>query len=669
VTDLSKKDAKTRAAELREQIDYHAYRYYVLDDPEIADAEYDALVGELIDIEETYPDLTTPDSPTQRVGAPPSDLFAPVAHRTPMMSLDNCFTLEELLAWGRRTERIVGTASAYVVELKMDGVAVNLTYEDGRFVRGATRGDGRTGEDITANLRTIPSVPLKLRGEHPGVLEARGEVYMRIDDFEELNRNLAEAGGKVFANPRNAAAGSLRQKDPSVTNERKLSLVCHGVGHVEGVRFRSHWEVLESLRRWGLRTNTSNRRLETLEEVYEFCTHWQEHRHDVPYEIDGVVVKVDAIAQQEELGYTAKAPRWAIAYKFPPEERTTLLNDIFASVGRTGVVTPFASLETVFVGGVNITTATLHNEVEVTRKDARPGDTVIVRRAGDVIPEVVGPVLSKRPKGLRRWKMPKHCPACGSELVRAEGEAATRCLNIFDCPAQRRERIFHFASRGGMDIEGLGYQTIQALIEKERLRDVSDIYFLTPGDFAGMEGFAEKLIDNLMRAIDASRRRPLANVLSALGIPHVGGATAQTLAREVGSLEKLRHMTAEELEAIEAVGPVMADGIASYFADERNQQVIERLLEGGLQPEPPPATKKGPLSGMTFVITGTLTGYSRDQAAAAIEERGGKVTNSVSKKTDYVVAGDSPGKTKFDKAQELGIEILDEPAFEKLLGS
>ncbi|HWC13691.1 MAG TPA: NAD-dependent DNA ligase LigA [Actinomycetota bacterium] len=663
----TKAGATRRVKELRDAIDYHSYRYHVLDDPEIADAEYDALVRELMDLEGEFPDLVSPDSPTQRIGAPPSDIFSPVEHRSPMMSLDNAFSLTELQAWGARVERLVGEPEGLVTELKMDGVACNLIYEDGVFVKGATRGDGRVGEDITANLRTIRAVPLKLRGKPPKVIEIRGEVYMRTDDFDKLNVKLGEAGLKTFANPRNAAAGSLRQKDPSITADRNLSLVCHGIGYVQGRRYASHWQALEAIRDLGLRTNPENKRLATLEEAYAFCEHWQQHRHDVPYEIDGVVIKVDPISQQEELGFTSKAPRWAIAYKFPPEERTTLLKDIFASVGRTGVVTPFANLETVFVGGVNITTATLHNEDEVARKDVRPGDTVIVRRAGDVIPEVVGPVLTKRPKNARPWKMPKACPSCGSQLVRNEGEAATRCLNIYECGAQRRERIFHFASRGGMDIEGLGYQTIIALIERGYLHDVSDIYFLTREQVGELDGFGDKSIDNLMKSIDASRRRPLANVLMALGIPHVGGAAARALALETRSLDKLRTMTEGELEALDGIGPIIATSIASYFADERNQEVLDRLKEGGLDPVPPAARKEGSLSGKTFVVTGTLTDFSRDAATAAIEERGGRVASSVSKKTDYVVVGESPGASKFNKASDLGIEMLDEKAFKALL--
>ena len=659
--------AELRVAELREAINYHSYRYHALDDPEIADAEYDALNNELIEIEASHPELVTPDSPTQRIGAPPSDQFAPVKHRTPMMSLDNCFSLEELKAWGQRAERLISKVDAYMTELKMDGIAVNLVYQDGVFTRGATRGDGRTGEDITANLKTINAVPLRLRGDDvPNIVEVRGEVYMRTDDFDNLNERLGNAGLKTFSNPRNAAAGSLRQKDPNVTAERKLSLVCHGVGYVRGRRFKSHSEALAFVRELGLRTNSENKVVNDLDDVFERCTYWQEHRHDVVYEIDGVVVKVDSIAQQEELGFTSKAPRWAIAYKFPPEERTTILNAIFASVGRSGVVTPFASLETVFVGGVNITTATLHNEDEVARKDVRPKDTVVVRRAGDVIPEVVGPVLSKRPKGARRWKMPKKCPSCGAELVRNEGESATRCLNIYECPAQQRERVFHFASRGGMDIEGLGYKTIIMLLDKGWVTDVSDIYFLTPELFEGLEGWKSKSIDNLMKSIDESRTRPLASFLTALGIPHIGFSAAEVLAEEVGSLDKLESMTEEDFEAVEGIGPVIAQSLSSFFAEGRNRAVLDRLRAGGVKPTPPEPRKEGSLTGKTFVLTGSLEGFSRSEAQSALEELGGKVTSSVSTKTDYVVVGDNPG-SKFDKAKQLGIEVLDEDGLRKLL--
>ncbi|MFN2587642.1 MAG: NAD-dependent DNA ligase LigA [Actinomycetota bacterium] len=663
----SKKKAAARAAELREAIDYHSYRYHVLDAPEIADVEYDALVRELIELEDAFPDLVTPDSPTQRIGAPPSDLFAPVEHRTPMMSLDNCFSLEELQAWGKRVERGIGTADGFVVEQKMDGVAVNLIYENGVLVRGATRGDGRTGEDITANLKTIPAVPLRLRGDAPKILEVRGEVYMTAADFEKLNERLGESGGKVFANPRNAAAGSLRQKDPKITAQRSLSLICHGIGYAEGRRFKAHREALETLRELGLRTNLNNKRVEDLDAVYEFCTYWQEHRHDVPYEIDGVVVKVDSIDQQEELGFTAKAPRWAIAYKFPPEERTTKLHKISVHVGRTGAATPWAQLEPVFVGGVTISTATLHNEDEIRRKDIREGDTVIVRRAGDVIPEVVGPVVSLRTGKEKPFVMPKECPSCGSKLVRQEGEAVTKCLNL-ECPSQLVESLFHFASRGAMDIEGLGYKTIIWLAEERKLlRDVADVYGLRPEHFEGHEGWGEVSIRNLMAAIERSKTRPLGNLLIALGIPHVGGR-AFDIAAQAGSLDRLREMTEEDFLAMDGIGPVIAKSITQFFAEPRNLDVIDRLKAAGVDPQEAPRRNEGPLSGKTFVITGTLEGFSRQGAQDAIEELGGKVTGSVSKKTDYVVVGANPGASKYDKAQELGIELLDEAAFVKLLG-
>ena len=662
---MNKRTATKRAGELRGQIDHHSYRYHVLDDPEVADVEYDALVGELMGIEEQFPDLVTPDSPTQRVGAPPSDLFAPVRHRTPMTSLDNCFSLEELNAWGHRVERGIGNVSAFVAELKMDGVAVNLIYEGGVFVKGATRGDGRTGEDITANLRTVGAVPLKLRGKAPSVIEVRGEVYMRTDDFETLNARLGEADLRTFANPRNAAAGSLRQKDPSVTKERKLSLVCHGVGYIEGVRFKSHSESLQMIRELGLRINDQSKQLNDLGEVHAFCDHWQEHRHDVPYEIDGIVVKVDAIAQQEELGYTSKAPRWAIAYKFPPEERTTTLKDIQVHVGRTGAVTPFAVLEPVFVGGVTVTTATLHNEDEIERKGVLIGDTVIVRRAGDVIPEVVGPVDSKRTGKERKFKMPKKCPSCGSEVMRPEGEAVARCTGL-DCPSQRVERLFHFAGRGAMDIEGLGYQTIMGLVDRGHLNDVSDIYALTREHLEELDGFADKSIENLMTAIGRSKYRPLGALLTGLSVPHVGGTTAYQIAAEVGSLDKLKTMTAEDLGSLEGIGPIIARSIETFFGQKRNLAVIEKLQRSGVDPIEEPVKREGPLLGKTFVLTGSLEGYSRSEATQAIEERGGKVTSSVSKKTDYVVAGADPG-SKLDKAEQLGVEILNEEGLTKLI--
>ena len=665
---MSKKvtGAARRAEALRQEIDHHSYRYHVLDDPEIADAEYDALMAELLALEDAEPSLVVPDSPTQRVGAAPSSLFAPVQHLTPMTSLDNCFSLEELLAWGTRTEKNIGSVEGYVTELKMDGVAVNLVYREGRLDTGATRGDGRTGEDITANLKTIASIPLRLRGKPPSVLEVRGEVYMPLKDFAEVNRKLEEQGQRLFSNPRNAAAGSLRQKDPKVTSKRSLALVVHGVGRAEGIRFRTHWEALEAVRGWGLRTNPQNQRLNDLDEVYHFCSHWAEHRHDVDYEIDGVVTKVDSIAQQDELGFTSKAPRWAIAYKFPPEERTTRLDDIQVHIGRTGAATPFARLDPVFVGGVTVSTATLHNEDEVARKDVRIGDTVIVRRAGDVIPEVVGPVPSLRTGDERRFEMPRVCPSCGSDIVRLEGESVARCVGI-DCPSQRVERIFHFAGRGGMDIEGLGYQTIQALINKGFLKDPGDIYSLTREQLLELEGFADKSASNLLQSIDSSKKRSLANLLIALSILHVGGAAAQELAEEAGSLERLQKMSYDELVALEGIGPVIARSVISFFDQERNLEVLDKLRAAGVNTKGERKERGGPLAGKTFVLTGSLEAFSRQEAQAAIEALGGKVTSSVSKKTDYVVAGEAPG-TKLQRAEALGTAILDEKSFEELLG-
>ncbi len=493
--------------ELREQINHHAYRYYVLDDPEVSDAEYDELLRELQALESEFPELITPDSPTQRVGGAPSDLFAPVQHRSRMLSLDNVFSQEELEAWGRRVERLIGSGARYACELKIDGVAVALTYEDGVYARGATRGDGVTGEDITANIRTVRAVPQRLRvANPPAVLEVRGEMYLPVKAFEKLNEQLLAEGKRPFANPRNAAAGSLRQKDPAVTASRPLRLWTHGLGWAEGLRFESHSQSLAWLRDAGLPVDPHITVVDTLEEVFAFTQRWQEHRHSVDYEIDGVVVKVDQIPLQEELGATSHAPRWAVAYKFPPEERTTILRAIEVHTGRTGIVTPFARLEPVFISGVTVTTATLHNEDEVARKDVRVGDTVIVRRAGDVIPEVVGPVLSKRPKGARPWRFPKRCPSCGTELVRREGEAYWRCPNKRACPSQNVEWLFAFASRGAMDIEGLGYKTGYLLIDLGWIQDPADVYSLTAEQLEQLPGFAEKRIENLLTAIEASRR-------------------------------------------------------------------------------------------------------------------------------------------------------------------
>jgi DNA ligase (NAD+) len=655
--------------ELRDLINHHDYRYYVLDDPEVSDVEYDELMRELRALEEEFPEFVTPDSPTQRVSGRPTELFAPAQHRVPMLSLDNAFSWEELEAWGKRVERQVGKQSDFVCELKIDGLAVALTYEDGAYVRGATRGDGRVGDDITANIRTIRSVPMRLRDEKPPpLLEVRGEVYLPVKAFERLNQDLAEREQKVFSNPRNAAAGSLRQKDPSITASRPMRLWCHGVGAVEGRRFDRHSSILGYLQEAGLPVAPQTERMATLEEVFAFCERWQKDRHSIDYEIDGVVVKVDQIALQEELGATSHAPRWAIAYKFPPEERTTLLRKIDVHTGRTGIVTPFAQLEPVFVGGVTVTTATLHNEDEVKRKDVREGDTVIVRRAGDVIPEVVGPVLPKRPPNARPWRFPKKCPSCGTPLVRKEGEAYRRCPNKKGCPSQNIEWLFAFASRGAMDIETLGYKTGMLLIDMGWVKDPADVYSLTREHLAQLPGFKEKKIDNLLSAIEGSKDRPLWRLLVALNIPHVGSHVAQVLARAFPSVVRLKEATVEDLVAVEEIGPEIAQSVHDWFHDSTNRKLLERLAAAGVRTEDPEpeAAPDGPLSGTTIVITGGLESLSRSDAERAAQEAGARVASGVSKKTDFVVVGENPG-SKYERAVQLGVETVDEKAFLKRL--
>jgi DNA ligase (NAD+) len=658
-------EAKVRVEELRDLINHHDYRYYVLDDPEVSDVEYDELMRELRALEEEFPEFVTPDSPTQRVSGAPTVLFAPAEHRRPMLSLDNAFSWEELNAWGKRVERQVGGRADFVCELKIDGLAVALLYEDGAYVRGATRGDGWIGDDITANIRTIRSVPMRLRDDKPpSVLEIRGEVYLPVKAFEKLNQELLEREQKMFANPRNAAAGSLRQKDPSITASRPLRLWCHGLGAVEGRRFERHSEILEYLTEAGLPAAPQTERVETLEEVFAFCERWQRNRHSIDYEIDGVVVKVDQIALQEELGATSHAPRWAIAYKFPPEERTTLLRKIDVHTGRTGIVTPFARLEPVFVGGVTVSTATLHNEDEVKRKDVREADTVIVRRAGDVIPEVVGPVLSKRPKNARPWRFPKKCPSCGTELVRREGEAYRRCPNRSGCPSQNVEWLFAFASRGAMDIETLGYKTGMLLLDMGWVKDPADIYTLTREQLEQLPGFKEKKIQNLLSAIETSKDRPLWRLLVALNIPHVGYHVAQVVARAFPSIERLKAATVEVLMAVEEIGPEIARSVHDWFNDRRNLDLLKRLAAAGVRMEDPEpeAPPEGPLSDKTIVITGGLVSMARSEAERTAQQAGAKVASSVSKKTDFVVVGEDPG-SKYDRALQLGVETIDEKEF------
>ncbi len=670
VEERRRAEAKLRVEELRNLIRYHDYRYFVLDQPEISDAEYDELVRELRTLEEEFPELVTPDSPTQRVSGQVGDLFAPVRHRARMLSLDNAFSEAELKAWATRVERAVGEGARYVCEQKIDGVAVALTYQRGAFVQGATRGDGEVGEDITANLRTVRSVPTRLLvREPPALLEVRGEIYLPVPAFERLNEELTARGERPFANPRNAAAGSLRQKDPRVTASRPLALWCHSFGYGEGVRFEAHSAFLDWCRQAGLPVASTTEVRDSLDGVVDYIQHWQEHRHDVEWEIDGVVVKVDQVTLQEELGATSKAPRWAIAYKFPPEERTTLLRKIDVHTGRTGKVTPFGWLEPVYVGGVTVTTATLHNEDEVRRKDVREGDTVIVRRAGDVIPEIVGPVLSKRPPGARPWRFPERCPSCGSRLVRREGEADWHCPNRRGCPSQSIEWLFHFASRGAMDIEHLGYKTGLALLERGFVEDPADVYALTGEQLAQLPGFKEKSIANLLSAIEASRDRPVWRLLVGLSIRHVGSHVAQVLARAFGSIDALARAGLEELEAVEEVGPEIARSVHEWFRDPGNRALLEKLRRAGVRmsDEPRAEAPAGPLAGKTIVLTGGLSSMTREEATRAAEAAGARVASSVSRKTDFVVAGESPG-SKYDRAVELGVEVVDEAEFLRRLG-
>ena len=661
--------AKVRVEELREQLNEHSYRYYVLDDPVVSDAEYDELMRELRELEDRFPELITPDSPTQRVGITPADLFAPVQHRAPMLSLDNAFSEAELKAWATRVERAVGTSARYSCELKIDGVAVALTYEDGVLVQGATRGDGRTGEDITANVRTVRSVPQRLRTKQPPkLLEVRGEVYFPVEAFERLNEQLTEQGQRPFANPRNAAAGSLRQKDPRVSASRPLALWCHSFGYADGIRFDSHSGFLAWCRDVGLPVAPTSEVQDDLDGVNAYLARWQEQRHSVDWEIDGVVVKVDQTALQDELGATSHAPRWAIAYKFPPEERTTLLRSIDVHTGRTGVVTPFAVLEPVYVGGVTVTTATLHNEDEVRRKDVRVGDTVVVRRAGDVIPEVVGPVLAKRPKNARPWRFPKKCDSCGTPLVRKQGEAYWRCPNRRGCPSQNVEWLFAFASRGAMDIEGLGYKTGFLLLDLGWVGDPADVYSVTQEQLAQLPGFKDKRIHNLLDAIERSKDRPLWRLLVGLGIPHVGSHVAQVLARAFGSIDALVEASEEQIDEVEGIGPEIAQSVAAWFKDKGNRRLLEKLRRAGVRMKDEPVeTPEGPLSGTTMVLTGGLETMSRDEATRLAQEAGARIASSVSKKTDLVVVGENPG-SKAAKAEELGVETIGEREFLRRLG-
>jgi len=670
-----KKLTRGEAAEaerLRKEINNHIYRYYVLDSPVVSDAEYDELYRGLQGLEEQHPELITPDSPTQRVGPPPAAGFREVRHRGRMMSLDNAVSAEELEAFDQRVHKGLGPEAEpveYVCELKMDGIAVALTYEGGLLTQGATRGDGEVGEDITPNLRTVPVIPLRLMSDAaPATLEVIGEVYMPEASFLHMNEERLEAGQPPFANPRNAAAGSLRQLDPAVTAKRNLSMVTFGIAFSSEPLPATHQEVLSRLKDLGFRLGEHNVTVADIKGAAEFCAEWQEKRRTLAYEIDGVVVKVNSLAQKTSLGHTAKSPRWAIAYKFPPEEKNTTVMNIMVGVGRTGALTPVAVLEPVFVAGSTITHATLHNEDEVKRKDVRIGDRVIIRKAGDVIPEIVGVVKDVRPEGAEPWKMPVRCPVCNSRVEREEGEAVTRCTNIA-CPAQTFERIVHFGGRRVMDIDGLGAVTVMQLLDKGFIKDVGDIFFLTREQLAELPGYKEKAIENLVNAIDAARDRDLWRLVYGLGIRHVGSTVARLLTARFPSIDALAAATVEELETIEGIGPRIAESIAFFFDQEENLNVIEKLRNGGVRMADEAVRQAGgPLVGKAFVLTGALEDFTREEASEIIERLGGRVSSSVSKKTDYVLAGAEPG-SKLARAQELGVDVIDEQEFKRMTGA
>jgi DNA ligase (NAD+) len=684
-------DPAARVAELRAQIEDANHRYYVLDAPTIEDAVYDRLLRELTELEAAHPELATPDSPTQRVGAPPSAAFASVRHDVPMLSLGNSFNADELTDFDTRVRRGLGLTDAdppvqYVCELKIDGLAISLRYEGRSFVRGATRGDGATGEDVTANLRTVRAIPLRLRADPPGDrLEVRGEVFMPRGAFASLNEQLDREGKQLYANARNTAAGTVRQKDPAVTASRRLSVWSYQLVGAHGLT--SHSESLDLLRELGFPVNPNIRRVEGIEPVIAYTTEWADKRHELDYETDGIVIKVDSLADQGRLGFVSRSPRWATAYKFPAQQVTTKLESIDVYVGRTGALTPVAHLTPVVVGGTTVRNATLHNIDEIRRKDLRVGDTIVLQRAGDVIPDVVSAVVDARDGSETIWEMPTHCPACGTEVLREEGEVVSRCPNPW-CPAQRIGGLLHFTGRGGMDIEGLGYAVMVQLIDRELVHEPADIYRLTVETLEGLDRFARKSAENLHAAIEGSRRRPLGAILNALGIRHVGWQTAVDLAawlaaeepRTEGESEadwtrrvadRLRAASVDELTAVYGIGGVVAEGIARYFDDEHTRETLHRLVEAGVEAEAPApgaqSVAEGPLSGKTLVVTGTLAGFSRPEAEEAIRAAGGHPASSVSAKTDYLVAGEKAG-SKLAKAEKLGVPVVDEAGFRKLLG-
>ena len=691
---MDKRAAAARIEELRQQINYHNYRYYVLDSPVISDAEYDGLMRELTALEEKYPELVTSDSPTQRVGAPPAAAFKSYTHREPMLSLSNVFGDEELVAFDHRIKRMLDRDEEsdieYVAELKIDGLAVSLTYEDGRFVRGATRGDGYSGEDITINLRTIKAIPLALfeasdlspsgdashkHSPHPRrrrnmpipeVMEVRGEVFITHEEFRRLNEEREVSGEPTFANPRNAAAGSVRQLDSSITARRHLDIFVYGVGFMQDGRFDTHFEVLEALKSWGFKTNPNTQLCRGVKEVRQFIAEWEERRGTLGYDFDGIVVKVNSLELQDRLGFVARSPRWAVAYKYPATQETTVIRDIVVQVGRTGALTPVAVMDPVEVGGVTVSRATLHNEDEIRRKDVRIGDAVVIQRAGEVIPEVVQVIKEKRTGAESRFVMPRKCPACDGEVERPEGEAVARCVNLA-CPAQTKERIIHFASRGALDIEGVGPGQVDQLTEKGLVRDPADLYYLKFEDLLLLDRMGEKLAANILTAIEKSKDTTLPRLIYGLGIRHVGEHVAEVLADRFGSLERIRDASEEELSEVTEIGPVIARSIAKFFQQPKNRAVLRKLRDAGVSPQEMAATEaRAELAGKTFVFTGALETFTREEAEEKVRSLGGRAASSVSRSTDFVVAGEAAG-SKLQQARDLGITVLTEEEFLQMI--
>jgi DNA ligase (NAD+) len=659
-----KAEVKQKIAKLREQINHHNYRYYVLDSPEISDDEYDKLMLELKSLEELHPDLITPDSPTQRVGAAPVEAFGVVEHPQPLLSLTNVFSDEELDAWHKRASNLLGRDDFdFVCELKIDGLAVALVYNNGLLEVGATRGDGFRGENITQNLRTIRSIPLSVPKEAPPRFEVRGEVYLSKVGLKKLNEDRAREGQPLFANTRNAAAGSLRQLDPRITAQRPLDIFIYGLGWAEGKTVpEAHWEIMQYLKSLGFKINPNIARCRTINEVKSYHTNWVKQREELPYDADGVVVKINSIASQTELGFVGREPRWAAAYKFPAVQGVTRLEDIRINVGRTGSLNPYAVLEPIQVGGVTIKHAALHNEEDIHRKDIRIGDWVTIQRAGEVIPEIVGPIVSRRTGKEKVFHMPSRCPVCGAEVIKPEGEAMHRCTNTA-CPAQALEKIKHFVSRGAMDIEGVGEKLCQALFEKGLIKDSADLYYLTAEQLLQMERMAQKSVSNILNSIAGSKDRSLPRVIFALGITHIGEETADLLAEYFSSIDELARLSQEQLQDIPSIGPKIAESILAFFRQEQNRQIIEKLRKAGVKLKSEEVKKKDlPLTGLEFVITGKLESLTRQDAEAKIKALGGKAGSDVTRKTNYVVAGTDPG-SKLARAESLGIEKLDEEQF------